>query len=224
MPVKATGTLTYDQYGNLTINARTTDPNAPVAAREVPRVSFKGRAVIDVVNHELKLMDVTGNVNPDEVLAPERRRRYVFEGDLLTSVVVRREERSHRGRNLAASEVRGDRMRARMRLAPAIAAAAAVLVAWCRRADPPTPLIPTSRSSTTRRSPFAGLDHLGVAPGRRGRRQARPDPRRRSETGRGANRAGDSARDGEALAARKLDAGRCGQGATCGSTTTRSWR
>jgi hypothetical protein len=82
--VKATGTLTYDQYGNLTIDARTSDPAAPVAAREVPRVSFKGRAVIDVVNRELKLMDVTGNVNPDEVLAPERRRRYAFEGDLLT--------------------------------------------------------------------------------------------------------------------------------------------
>ena len=39
--------------------------------------------MIDVVNRELKLMDVTGNVNPDEVLAPERRRRYRFEGDLL---------------------------------------------------------------------------------------------------------------------------------------------
>jgi hypothetical protein len=84
VPVKATGTLTYDQYGNLTIDARSTDPNAPVAAREVPRVSFKGRAVIDTVNRELKLMDVTGNVNPDEVLAPERRRRYAFEADLLT--------------------------------------------------------------------------------------------------------------------------------------------
>jgi hypothetical protein len=83
VPVKATGTLTYDQYGNLTIDARTADPGAPVAAREVPRVSFKGRAVVDTVNRELKLMDVTGNVNPDEVLAPERRRRYAFENDLL---------------------------------------------------------------------------------------------------------------------------------------------
>ena len=83
VPVKATGTLTYDQFGNLTIDARSTDPNAPVAAREVPRVSFTGRAVIDVVNRELKLMDVTGNVNPDEVLAPERRRRFAFENDLL---------------------------------------------------------------------------------------------------------------------------------------------
>jgi hypothetical protein len=84
VPVKATGTLVYDQYGNLTIDARSSDPNAPVAAREVPRVSFKGRAVIDVVNRELKLMDVTGNVNPDEVLAPDRRRRYVLDANLLT--------------------------------------------------------------------------------------------------------------------------------------------
>jgi hypothetical protein len=46
-------------------------------------VSFKGRAVIDAAKGELKLMDVTGNVNPDEVLSPERRRRYQFDADLL---------------------------------------------------------------------------------------------------------------------------------------------
>lgn len=74
--VKATGTLTYDEFGNLTIDARTKDPNAPVAAREVNMMSFKGRAVIDPVKSELKMMSVTGNVNPDEVLSPEWRRRY----------------------------------------------------------------------------------------------------------------------------------------------------
>jgi hypothetical protein len=83
-PVTASGTLTYDDFGNLTINARTTDPNAPVAAREVPRVSFTGRAVIDLVNRELRLADLAGNVDPNEVLAPERRRGYAFEADLLT--------------------------------------------------------------------------------------------------------------------------------------------
>ena len=83
--ITATGTLTYDDYGNLTIDAHTTDPDAPVAAREVPRVSFKGRAVIDPPNSELKLMALTGNVDPFEVLGPERRRRYKFEGvDKLT--------------------------------------------------------------------------------------------------------------------------------------------
>ena len=84
VPVKAQGTLVYDEYGNLTIDARTTDPNAPVAAREVSRLSFKGRAVIDTVKQELKLMDLTGNANPDEVLSPERRRKYVVTMDTLT--------------------------------------------------------------------------------------------------------------------------------------------
>jgi len=83
--ITAAGTLVYDEFGNLTIDAHTTDPDAPVAAREVPRVSFKGRAVIDAPKSELQLMSVTGNVDPNEVLSPERRRRYQFEGvDRLT--------------------------------------------------------------------------------------------------------------------------------------------
>ena len=44
----ATGTLIYDEFGNLTIDAHTTDTAAPVAAREVNMLAFKGRAVIDV--------------------------------------------------------------------------------------------------------------------------------------------------------------------------------
>jgi hypothetical protein len=84
VPVQATGTLVYDEFGNLTIDARTTDPAAPVAARESNLLSFKGRAVIDAPKSELKLMDLTGNVNPDEVLSPERRRRFQVNGDTLT--------------------------------------------------------------------------------------------------------------------------------------------
>jgi hypothetical protein len=82
VPVKATGTLTYDEYGNLTIDARSSDPAAPVAARVVPMMSFKGRAAIDAVKHELQLMNLTGNVDPNEVLSPERRR--LFEVDATT--------------------------------------------------------------------------------------------------------------------------------------------
>jgi len=83
--ITAAGMLTYDEFGNLTIDAHTTDPDAPVAAREVPRVSFKGRAVIDAPRSELQLMALTGNVDPNEVLSPERRRKYQFEGvDRLT--------------------------------------------------------------------------------------------------------------------------------------------
>jgi hypothetical protein len=79
VPVKATGSMTYDQFGNLEINARTNDPAAPVAAREVDRLSFKGRAVIDVTNKELKLMDLKGNVDPNEVISPDLRRKYEFD-------------------------------------------------------------------------------------------------------------------------------------------------
>jgi hypothetical protein len=83
-PIKAEGTLVYDEYGNLTIDARTSDPSAPAAARSASLLGFKGRAVIDTAKSELKLMDLTGNVVPEQVLSPERRRRYTFEGDTLT--------------------------------------------------------------------------------------------------------------------------------------------
>jgi hypothetical protein len=83
MPIEASGTLVYDEFGNLTIDAHTTDPDAPVAAREVELLSFQGRAVLDVPRSELKLTAMTGNVNPDEVLTLDRRRRYEFAGDLL---------------------------------------------------------------------------------------------------------------------------------------------
>jgi hypothetical protein len=84
VPVKAQGTLIYDEFGNLEMNARTTDSSAPIAAREVSAMSFKGRAVIDAPHSELKLMNLTGNVDPNEVLAPERRRRYAVTLDTLT--------------------------------------------------------------------------------------------------------------------------------------------
>jgi hypothetical protein len=83
VPVQATGTLTYDEFGNLTIDAHTTDPAAPVAARETAMLSFKGRAVINVAQRELKLMSLTGNVDPDEVLSPDRRRRYELDANTL---------------------------------------------------------------------------------------------------------------------------------------------
>lgn len=82
-PIDASGTLTYDEYGNLTIDAHTTDPDAPRAARQASILTFKGRAVIDVPKSELKLMDLTGNVDPNEVLTPERRRKYEINGEVL---------------------------------------------------------------------------------------------------------------------------------------------
>jgi len=82
--LQAKGTLTYDEYGNLTIDAHTTDPAAPVAALEASALSFRGRAVIDPQTRELKMMDLTGNVDPNEVLSPERRRRYEITDGVLT--------------------------------------------------------------------------------------------------------------------------------------------
>ena len=84
VPIQASGTLIYDQFGNLTIDAHTTDPAAPVAARERKMLSFNGRAAIDVAKSELKLMDLKGNVDPNEVLSPERRRRFEFGENSLT--------------------------------------------------------------------------------------------------------------------------------------------
>jgi hypothetical protein len=83
VPLAAKGTLVYDEFGNLTVDAHTDDPNAPEAARSANLLSFKGRAVIDPVKSELKLMDVTGSVDPNTVISTERRRRFAFEGDLL---------------------------------------------------------------------------------------------------------------------------------------------
>jgi hypothetical protein len=81
--VAALGTLTYDRDGNLTIDARTSDSYAPEAAQSGAVLAFEGKAVIDAAKGELKLTDLTGNLDPNAVLPPERRRRYAFEGDLL---------------------------------------------------------------------------------------------------------------------------------------------
>ena len=84
LPIVAKGTLTYDEYGNLTIDAHTDDPNAPPAAREKNMLSFRGRAVIDTVKSELKMMDLKGNADPNEVLMPEYRRHYEIKDNTLT--------------------------------------------------------------------------------------------------------------------------------------------
>ena len=83
VPVQASGMLVYDDYGNLTIDAHTEDPAAPMAARERTMLSFRGRAVIDPAKNELKLMDLVGNADPDEVLSPDRRRRFELDADTL---------------------------------------------------------------------------------------------------------------------------------------------
>jgi len=81
--IKASGTLVYDEYGNLRIEAHTVDPAAPAAARELTLLTFTGRAAIDPVKKQLQMLNMKGNADPTEVLAPERTRRYELTIDTL---------------------------------------------------------------------------------------------------------------------------------------------
>jgi hypothetical protein len=79
----ARAVLTYDAYGNLTIDGHLAQAGDTVGAGG-PLLSFKGRAVLDSDRHQLRLMDPKG---PQEALpaevSPDLVRRYEFEGDLL---------------------------------------------------------------------------------------------------------------------------------------------
>ena len=86
--VKAKALLTYDAYGNLTLKGRLDDQNYndPAAA---PFLDFTGRAVIDVPRSQLRLLDVSANVQVAQEGLPaetsfDKVRKYTFEGDLLT--------------------------------------------------------------------------------------------------------------------------------------------
>lgn len=81
--VNARGVLVYDAYGNLTISGTITDAAYPAASAS--RVlSFKGRAVIDEANKQLKLLDVEGDAKDlGPQISPERTRRYEFDGEVL---------------------------------------------------------------------------------------------------------------------------------------------
>lgn len=85
--VKAKALLTYDAYGNLTLKGRLDDQNYtnPSAA---PFLDFTGRAVIDVPRNQLRMLDVTANVEVAKEALPaetsfDKVRKYSFEGDLL---------------------------------------------------------------------------------------------------------------------------------------------
>ena len=71
--------MAYDSLMIFTGNA-----NPKLAADVAKRLNMSlGRAVVDTTRSELKLMDVTGNVNPDEVLSVDRRRKYEFNAGTL---------------------------------------------------------------------------------------------------------------------------------------------
>jgi hypothetical protein len=88
VPVKAKAQLTYDEFGNLTINATLLEPMpGQTSVGEASNLDYKGRATIDTARHELVF---TGNSTaaPDEgtlkAIGLESRRKYVLDGQTLT--------------------------------------------------------------------------------------------------------------------------------------------
>jgi hypothetical protein len=86
-PLKASGTLTYDEFGNLAVKAALAE-SATVegVALKPTALTYSGRAVIDVANRKMMLTDIEGDVPANKVspaLASDRARYYEFAGDEL---------------------------------------------------------------------------------------------------------------------------------------------
>ena len=88
-PIKAKAALTYDAYGNLTLNGAYEDPAA--TADQTAALNFSGRAVIDTQRQVLRLLDIQQSEGEFAALPPDmaarRERAYAFKGDLLTLTV-----------------------------------------------------------------------------------------------------------------------------------------
>ncbi len=87
VPLKATGTLTYDDYGNLTVKAALLE-SATVGGEllKPSALNYTGRAVIDVANHKMVLTDLAGPAPGEKLpasLAADQARYYEFAGDEL---------------------------------------------------------------------------------------------------------------------------------------------
>jgi hypothetical protein len=84
VPVKATGRLTFDAYGNVRTEASLAEPSA-VASR---LLSYSGNVVIDPRKKEWRLTDVAAEGTPPEKalppeVGPDKIRAYEFVGDEL---------------------------------------------------------------------------------------------------------------------------------------------
>jgi len=89
--IKGKGRLTYDAYGNLTVDARFDEGQEQADGAIARLLSYKGRAVIDVVASRLVLQDMekrsaSGADVPDAMSAANVR-YYSFDGDLLTLTI-----------------------------------------------------------------------------------------------------------------------------------------
>ena len=84
---KARAVLTYDAYGNMTIDGRLEQPDASSAAASF--LSYKGRIVIDAANSQLRVVGAEGDTAklPAEA-STNLARKYAIEGDILTLSMV----------------------------------------------------------------------------------------------------------------------------------------
>lgn len=87
-PVDAAGQLTYDAFGNLSVQGEVRDASMRSELGERPALlNVQGRAVIDTTRQELRILDLSSDRPVDEkmtaTVSPDRVRTYQFEGDLL---------------------------------------------------------------------------------------------------------------------------------------------
>ncbi len=83
--LEASGSLTYDAFGNLVLIGKIAD--AAAAGSHADSMAFKGRAVIDATAQRLVLADVSGNVEASALpanMSPDKVRYYAFQGDTLS--------------------------------------------------------------------------------------------------------------------------------------------
>ena len=80
-PIKATGRLTYDAFGTMTIRGVIDDP----AVRDKLVLDYEGRIVIDTVKSEFRAADLTSDRPVDSTqiapISPDKVRRYQLSGD-----------------------------------------------------------------------------------------------------------------------------------------------
>jgi hypothetical protein len=80
-PVKATGRLTYDAFGTMTIRGVIDDPNA----KDSIVLDYDGRIVIDTVRSQFHAQELESDrpADPDKIapIAPDKVRRYELSGD-----------------------------------------------------------------------------------------------------------------------------------------------
>ena len=85
--VDATGRMTYDEFGNISVNGQLEQPDTG----RLTMLTLSGRAVIDVAEQRLLVVDTEGNVPFDEVdfstASPDRFRYYEFDGDRVIMTV-----------------------------------------------------------------------------------------------------------------------------------------